>query len=90
IMIASATLTKYTLANVVHLLHMHTDKLTAIQHSKDHPNIKIRVQKIKHALSSYNDLVFLILAGWKRENGPPQKFLIFFDDIQDAINATVT
>ncbi|KAG1803247.1 P-loop containing nucleoside triphosphate hydrolase protein, partial [Suillus subaureus] len=30
IMIASATLTKYTLTNAVHLLHMHADKLTAI------------------------------------------------------------
>jgi hypothetical protein len=44
--------------------------------------------KIKHALSSYNDLVFLIPAGWKKEDQPPPKFLIFFDDIQDAINAT--
>ncbi|KAG1882360.1 hypothetical protein F4604DRAFT_1577475, partial [Suillus subluteus] len=43
IMIASATLTKYTLTNAVHLLHMHADKLTAIRRSMDRPNIKIGV-----------------------------------------------
>jgi ATP-dependent DNA helicase RecQ len=29
----------------------------------------------------------LIPAGWKKEDQPPPKFLICFDDIQDAINA---
>ncbi|KAG1880832.1 P-loop containing nucleoside triphosphate hydrolase protein [Suillus subluteus] len=59
IMIASATLTKYTLTNA----------LTAIRRSTGSPKHKDWV-------------------GWKREDGPPPKFLIFFDDIQDAINAT--
>ncbi|KAG1723959.1 P-loop containing nucleoside triphosphate hydrolase protein [Suillus lakei] len=87
IMITSATLTKHTLSNAVHLLHMRADKLTTIRRSMDQPNIKLGVKKIIHALHSYIDLAFLIPAGWKRGDQPPPKFLIFFDDIQDAINA---
>ncbi|KAG2362560.1 hypothetical protein BDR07DRAFT_1221001, partial [Suillus spraguei] len=43
--------------------------------------------KIKYTLHSYTDLAFLKPAGWKRGDQPPPKFLIFFNDIQDAINA---
>ncbi|KAI9460697.1 hypothetical protein HD554DRAFT_1982085, partial [Boletus coccyginus] len=43
--------------------------------------------KIKYTLSSYADLAFLIPTGWKAGDLLPPKFLIFFDDIQDAINA---
>ncbi|KAG0707156.1 hypothetical protein DFH29DRAFT_797127, partial [Suillus ampliporus] len=43
--------------------------------------------KIKYALNSYVDLAFLILEGWNTGDPPPPKFLVFFDDIQDAINA---
>ncbi|KAG2756193.1 hypothetical protein P692DRAFT_20716124, partial [Suillus brevipes Sb2] len=44
--------------------------------------------KIKYALSSYDDLVFPVPMGWKVGNPSPPKFLIFFDSITDAINAT--
>ncbi|KIJ18401.1 hypothetical protein PAXINDRAFT_37765, partial [Paxillus involutus ATCC 200175] len=43
--------------------------------------------KIKYTLSSYTDLGFLIPPDWKHSDTLPQKFLIFFDDIQDAIGA---
>ncbi|KIK76827.1 hypothetical protein PAXRUDRAFT_168656 [Paxillus rubicundulus Ve08.2h10] len=87
IMITSATLTKDTLSNALQLLHMHRDKLTTICRSSDCPNLKIGVRKIKYALNSYADLAFLIPTGWKIGDPLPPKFLIFFDDIQDAINA---
>ncbi|KAF8836130.1 hypothetical protein BDN67DRAFT_878895, partial [Paxillus ammoniavirescens] len=44
--------------------------------------------KIKYTLSTYADLGFLIPPGWKEGDPLPPKFLIFFDDIQDAVNAT--
>ncbi|KAG2111456.1 P-loop containing nucleoside triphosphate hydrolase protein [Suillus clintonianus] len=87
IMLASATLTKHSLSNAIRLLHMHADKLTFIRRSTDRPNIKIGVRKIKYALNSYADLAFLIPEGWNAGDPPPPKFLIFFDDIQDAINS---
>ncbi|KAG2033587.1 hypothetical protein BDR03DRAFT_840760, partial [Suillus americanus] len=60
IMIASTTLTKASLTSTTQLLHMHADKMVTIHRSSDHPNIKIGVRKIKHALNSYTDLAFLI------------------------------
>lgn len=88
IMITSATLTQGSLTNAMRLLHMHTDKMSVICRSSDRANIKIDVRKIKYSLTSYTDLAFLILPGWNVGNAPPPKFMIFFDNIQDAINAT--
>ncbi|KAI6011404.1 P-loop containing nucleoside triphosphate hydrolase protein [Pisolithus microcarpus] len=87
VMIASATLTKDSLTNALQLLHMHPSRLVTIRRTTDRPNIKIGVKKIKYALNSYADLAFLIPPGWKDGDPLPPKFLIFFDDIQDAINA---
>lgn len=86
-MLVSAMLTKHSLSNVIRLLHMHADKMTFICRSMDCPNIQIGVRKIKYALNSYVDLAFLIPEGWNAGDPPLQKFLIFFDDIQEAINA---
>ena len=86
-MITSATLTRDALTNALRLLHMHPDKTITIRRSSDRPNIKIGVRKIKYALTSYADLAFLVPPGWKVGDPPLPKFLIFFDNIQDAINA---
>ncbi|KIJ62204.1 hypothetical protein HYDPIDRAFT_94679, partial [Hydnomerulius pinastri MD-312] len=61
--------------------------MVTVRRSSNRPNIKIGVKKIKYALNSYADLAFLIPTGWKAGDPLPPKFLIFFDDIQDAINA---
>jgi len=87
IMITSATLTRDALTNALRLLHMRPDKTITIRQSSDRPNIKIGVRKIKYALRSYADLAFLVPLGWKVGDPPLPKFLIFFDNIQDAINA---
>lgn len=87
-MITSATLTQGSLTNAMQLLHMHADKTTVIRRSSDWANIKIGVRKIKYSLTSYADLAFLIPPGWNVGDPPPPKFMIFFDNIQDAINAT--
>ncbi|KAG2061414.1 P-loop containing nucleoside triphosphate hydrolase protein [Suillus hirtellus] len=88
IMITSATLTQGSLTNAMRLLHMHADKMSVICCSSDRANIKIGARKIKYSLTSYADLAFLILPGWNVGDAPPPKFMIFFDNIQDTINAT--
>ena len=90
LLVTSATLTKSISSDITKLLHIHSDHKYTVHHSSDRPNIKIRVKKIKYALSSFADLAFLIPTGYKVRDPPPPKFLIFFNDIADSINgATV-
>lgn len=89
LLVTSATLTKATISDITRLLHMHRDQTSVIRCSCSRPNIKIVVRKIKYARSSYADLGFLIPEGYKLGDPPPPKFLIFFDDIPDSINATL-
>ncbi|EGN96435.1 hypothetical protein SERLA73DRAFT_58814 [Serpula lacrymans var. lacrymans S7.3] len=84
-----ATLPPDTLKSVSRLLHLRSDKLITIHHSTDRPNIAIRVCKIQYPLHTYADLGFFIPDGWKPSNPPLIKFLIFFDNIQDVIGATI-
>jgi superfamily II DNA helicase RecQ len=86
-MVASATLTSDALRDIRRLLHIRPENLATIHVSTDRPNIKIGVRKIKYSLTSYADLAFLIPAGIKLDDPPPPKFLVFFDSIQDGINA---
>ncbi|KAF8836717.1 hypothetical protein BDN67DRAFT_992040 [Paxillus ammoniavirescens] len=88
LLVTSATLTKSAITDITRLLHMHKDKTLIIHHSSDCPNIKIGVRKIKYPLNTYTDLMFLIPAGFKVGDPPLPKFLIFFNDIPDSINAT--
>ncbi|KIJ05293.1 hypothetical protein PAXINDRAFT_164776 [Paxillus involutus ATCC 200175] len=86
-MIASATLTPETLTEVKKRLHMRSENLLTIHMSTDRPNIQLGIRKIKYMLSTYADLGFLIPLGWKEGDPLPPKFLIFFDNIQEAIAA---
>ncbi|KAI6097930.1 hypothetical protein EDD16DRAFT_1498994 [Pisolithus croceorrhizus] len=61
--------------------------MITVHQSSNWPNIKIGVRKIKYTLDSFADLTFLILPGFKVDDPPPPKFLIFFNDIPDLINA---
>ncbi|KAG1889560.1 P-loop containing nucleoside triphosphate hydrolase protein [Suillus subluteus] len=85
--VASATLTSDALRDICRLLHIRPENLATIHVSTDRPNIKIGVRKIKYSLTSYADLAFLIPASIKLDDPPPPKFLVFFDSIQDGINA---
>ncbi|KAI5992437.1 P-loop containing nucleoside triphosphate hydrolase protein [Pisolithus albus] len=87
LLVTSATIMKSTLHDITHLLHMSPSCTVIIHRSSDRPNIGIAVRKIKYALNSFADLTFLIPAGFKVGDPPPPKFLIFFDDIADSINA---
>jgi hypothetical protein len=50
------------------------------------PNIHLAVLPICSPLKKYEDLAF-VLNGWKPGDAPPPKFLIFFDDITDVVEA---
>ncbi|KIK74531.1 hypothetical protein PAXRUDRAFT_175473 [Paxillus rubicundulus Ve08.2h10] len=87
LLVASATITKSTLCDITHLLHMHKDETLVLRQSSDWPNVNIRIRKIKYVLSSFADLTFLIPTGFKVGNPPLPKFLVFFDDIPNSIEA---
>ncbi|KIK80183.1 hypothetical protein PAXRUDRAFT_159347, partial [Paxillus rubicundulus Ve08.2h10] len=88
VLVTLVTLTKSTITDITRLLHMHKDKTLVIHRSSNRPNIKISVRENKYPLNTYTDLAFLIPAGFKVSDPPLPKFLIFFDDIPDSINAT--
>ncbi|KIK18682.1 hypothetical protein PISMIDRAFT_108930, partial [Pisolithus microcarpus 441] len=90
LLITSATIMKRTLQDLTHLLHMSPSRTLVVCRSSDRPNIKIAVKKIKYTLNSYADLAFLIPAGFRADDPPLPKFLIFFDNIPDSINAACT
>ncbi|KAI5997895.1 P-loop containing nucleoside triphosphate hydrolase protein [Pisolithus albus] len=87
LLVTSVTITTAMLRDITHLLHMCPSRIVTVRQSSDRPNIKIGVIKIKYALNSFADLTFLILPGFRADDPPPPKFLIFFDDIPDSINA---
>ncbi|KAI5982309.1 P-loop containing nucleoside triphosphate hydrolase protein, partial [Pisolithus albus] len=87
LLVTSATITRAMLRDITHLLHLCPSRSITVRRSSDCPNIKIGVKKIKYALNSFADLTFLIPPGFKVDDPPPPKFLIFFDDIPDSINA---
>ncbi|KIK11093.1 hypothetical protein PISMIDRAFT_123296, partial [Pisolithus microcarpus 441] len=87
LLVTSATIMKKTLHDLTHLLHMFPSRTVVVRRSSDRPNIKIGVKKIKYALNSYADLAFLVPTGFKVDDPPLPKFLIFFDNIPDSINA---
>ncbi|KAF8121567.1 P-loop containing nucleoside triphosphate hydrolase protein, partial [Boletus edulis] len=87
LLVTSATLTKHTFSDITSLLHIPSHHRTIIRCSSDRPNIKISVKKIKYSFNSFADLTFLIPVGFKVGDPPPPKFLIFFDNIADSVNA---
>lgn len=87
-MITSATLTPETLTELKKTLHIRSDKLVTIRTPIDRPNVYLSVRKINHPLLTYADLGFLVPEGWKEGNPIPEKFLIFFDHIQESISTT--
>lgn len=42
---------------------------------------------MQHAVDSFLDLAFLILAGWKAGDSSPPKFMVFFNDQMETVNA---
>ena len=85
-MITSATLPQLILQDVLQTLGLTLQNVEIFRRSCDRPNIHLIVKPIRHSLSSFADLTFL-LRDWKPGDPPPPKFLVFFDNINDAIKA---
>lgn len=66
------------------ILHLHAREMEHITYSNDQPNIYLVVQEIKYSVSSYANLTFLIPDNFKQGDDPPDKFLVFFNDIKEA------
>ena len=65
---------------------LQEDNLKIIQTSNDRPNVYLTVRKIRHALSTFKDMEFLIPEGWVPGVRVPH-FLIFCDNIEESIRA---
>ncbi|KAI0724968.1 hypothetical protein C8Q72DRAFT_750746, partial [Fomitopsis betulina] len=61
--------------------------LIHIHHSNDQLNIQLIVQPINHLLHSFLDLMFLVCDRWQPGNPELEKFLVFFNNIRDAVHA---
>ena len=83
---ASATLPTPVLNNVIESLRLRLTNLELIRQPSIRPNIHIAVLPILSPLKKYEDLRF-VLNDWKPGDPAPPKFLVFFDDISDAVEA---
>ncbi len=81
----SATLPEHTRKEVLDILQARKGHLRIIQRSNDRPNVFITVRRIQHALTSFEDLDFLIPDGWTPETN--RQFVVFFDNIEDSVQA---
>ncbi|KAI0669881.1 P-loop containing nucleoside triphosphate hydrolase protein [Trametes maxima] len=82
----SATLPELVLKNVIETLRVQKSRLVIHRRSNDRPNIYLTVRKMQHPASSFRDLDFVLPVGWKPGNHIP-KFLVFFDNIEESIQA---
>lgn len=82
---ASATFPHEVKEDVKRTLHLRSEKLAHIARSTDRPNVHLAVRKIQYPLNSYLDLTFVVPPDPKEK---PPKFIIFFDDIKEAVEAT--
>ncbi|KAH9847346.1 P-loop containing nucleoside triphosphate hydrolase protein [Lenzites betulinus] len=83
----SATFTKSVSTDVISIVQARRDRMLYIRRSNDRPNVFLTVRKMQYAVSSYRDLDFLIPDGWTPQMRI-RPFVVFFDNIEDSINAT--
>lgn len=83
---ASATFPHDVKEDVKRTLHLQSGKLVHIARSIDRPNVHLAVRKIQHPLNSYLDLAFVLPPD---PSTKPPKFIVFFDDINDAVGAAM-
>ncbi|TFK62853.1 P-loop containing nucleoside triphosphate hydrolase protein [Pluteus cervinus] len=74
--LASATLPKLVLDDVIYKMNLRKNDLTIIQRSVDRPNIHIAVEKMIHSISSMRDLD-RVLQLEELDGEPPPKFMVF-------------
>ena len=86
---ASATFSSLVLDDIKSAFGLTGENTNHIRRSNDRPNVHIGVRKIEHSMSSFRDLGFLVPDGWKEGDSSPDKFLIFFDSIAEAVGAAL-
>lgn len=84
--IASATLPDHVQRDVIKTMNINRSQMYITHRSNDRPNVFIAVRELKHSMSSYADLDFLV-ADWAAGKGRPRKFLVVFDSILDSVLA---
>lgn len=83
--ITSATLPLHVLDDVKKILRV--SKSYTFHRSNDRPNVYLTVRQLKYPQNSFLDLAFLIPDGWQPGRAPPPKFLVFFDNIAESVEA---
>jgi superfamily II DNA helicase RecQ len=86
--VASATLPTPLITEIRRLLHMSPENTTQLLCSNERPDIALMVRELSCPSSSFEDLAFLIPYNWQDGDETPKKFLVFFDDIKAAEQAT--
>ena len=86
ILATSATMSAAVIEDVKNVLRLRQDNLFTSRCSTDRTNIAIIVRPIVNPVNSYRDLSF-VLSDWKPGNTPPPKFIVFFDNIKNSIDA---
>ncbi|KAL4255300.1 P-loop containing nucleoside triphosphate hydrolase [Pleurotus pulmonarius] len=86
--VVSATLPLPVLAEVSEILRLRAGRTKHFICSNDRPNIALVVRQIKHAVTTYHDLAFLIKDDWKSGSAAPEKFIVFFDSTRETEDTT--
>jgi len=85
--IASATLPPPVLLDIIEILKLHPQKTVHIIYSNDHLEIRLMVQGLVCAVSSSQDLAFLISQNYREGDLPIPPFLIFFNNTKETERA---
>ena len=83
--LTSATLPPRVLDDVKKILQVSRSYM--FHRSNDRPNVYLMVRELKYPQNSFFNIAFLIPDGWHLGCPPPPKFLIFFDNIAESIEA---
>ena len=86
--VTSATIPYVILQDIKETLHIPSSSLL-FQRSNNWHNIAFCVKRIQYAMSSFEDLTFLVPSTRAEHNHVPHKFMIFFDNKREAESACI-
>lgn len=86
--LTSATLPKHILNDVLTSVNIPRSDLFSIHRSNARPNIAIVVREIRHSLTSFKDLDFIVDT-WAAGGPAPGKFLVLFDSKNECVEAAI-
>jgi superfamily II DNA helicase RecQ len=85
--IASVTLPRVVLSDIIDIMHLRPNKTEYIMCSNNRPEINLVVKTLDFPANSFKDLAFLIPEGYSERDAPLPKFLIFFNSRVEAEKA---